>query len=749
MKMKMTAWTLTRQLTRAGYLNLLRRRSWKATLRRNVSLRFPVFTLDFCLIYYIADVEEQQEENEEGKEKETEVVTGMLGHNILTSRVSDFEVSCLEQVHPEFGQTETHVGNVFAGEVANSNEKEEADIGEGGEQSEGEGVGEGNLMFSDVVGGEDSIPSSPILEITSPIKFDYRPTSEIFPSGEFREASQEGPFSPIDMDFFTDRSFDTSAADWKEDEDDEEDEDEEEEEEEDEETELDVNSPGGRLKHFRASSPPNIWPTDEECGEQSVDSPVPMPWENSGFDFSEEFIRPPSESPEPGDEVSFDFSKNIPSPSSPTPEEFADNTEEEVSPLPIAKGQVLSPAVRGIPPVDFQAGGASVRPVVGPRESKAMADTWLGKKGLRPKEEKQSAPEESANNESEEGGKGESEGGGDGAVEMKGVKRARAVEKSVERIKKAKRNSGNGAKVEVTVEKGRRQTFGGKPMARLASPLKRRKSFPEGPTIPDRQSYLYASDPKRILRHWAKHEKDQLTPQSIAPSSPLLSVAANSIEAGLSSNILPKSLVRPSPVRFLPSIKSCMVVSNIVQTTVRPRRIRSVSGAAASFLSGPHSSPPSTGGKRKAAESLETERASKSSIPVSRRLARPVNNKTQEEVDLVLKNTAHNALYSCKLDYEPVRKRGKRPPSLDHNGVQRLATEARRKRKEAEESGLVLRPGEDEAFVAAGEQDGKKRIKWDAQLVYDFEGGLSEGSHARPDSLPNKSILAAKVSFTR
>lgn len=712
-----------------------------------MGLSFPVFTPDPYLTYHIAEVEEKQEENGEGREKETEVATGMLGHNILTSRVSDFEVSCLEQVHPEFGQGETHVGNVPAEEEANS-KKEEVDIGEGGEQLEGEVVEEGNLTFSDVVGGGDSIPSSPILEITSPIKFDYRPTSEIFPSGEFgEEALQEGPFSPIDMDFFGDRSFDTSAADWREDE-----EEEEEDEEEEEETEPDVNSPGGRLRHFRASSPPNIWPADEERGEQSVDSPVPatsMPWDESDFDFSEEFIRPPSESPEPGDELSFDFSKNIPSLSSPTPEESADNNTEEASPLPTAEGQASSPAVRGSPPVDFQAGGASVWPVAGPRESKAIADTWLGKKGLRPKEEKQSAPEESANNESEEGGRGESEGGGDDVVEMKGGKRARVAEKSVERIKRAKRNSGNGAKVEATVDKGRRQTFGGKPMARPTSPSKRRKSFPEGPTIPDRQSYLYASDPKRILRHWAQHEKDQTAPQSIAPSSPLLSVATNSIVTSPSSNILPKSLVRPSPVRFLPFIESCTVVSNIVQASVRPRRIRSVSGTAASSLSGPHSSPPSTGGKRKATESLETERASKSSIPVSRRLARPVNNKTQEEVDLVLKNTAHNALYSCKLDYEPVRKKGKRPPSLDHNGVQRLATEARRKRKEAEELGLVLRPGEDEAFVAVGEQDGKKRIKWDVQLVYDFEGDPSEGPRARPDSLPNKSILAAKVSFTR
>lgn len=678
---------------------------------------------------------EQQEVNEEGKEKETEVASGMLGHNILTSRVSDFEVSCLEQVHPEFGQAEARVGNVPAEEEA-SGEKEEADIGEGGEQV----IEEGNLTFSDVVGGGDSIPSSPILEITSPIKFDYRPTNEIFPSGEFGEgSSQEGPFSPIDMDFFSDRSFDTSAADWIEDGE----EDEEDEEDEEEETEPDVNSPGGRLRHFRASSPPNIWPAEEECGEGSVDSPVPvtsMPWDESDFDFSEEFIRPPSE-------LSFDFSKNIPSLSSPTPEESADHNAEEASPLPTAEGQVLSPAVGGISPVNFQAGGASVRPVVG-RESKAIADTWLGKKGLRPKEEKQLAPEESVGNESEEGGRGESEGGGDDAMEMKGAKRARAAEKSTESIKKAKRNSENGAKVEPTVEKGRRQTFGGKPMERPTSPSKRRKSFPEGPTVPDRQSYLYASDPKRILRHWAQHEKDQAAPQSIAPSSPLLSVAANSIVASPLSNILPKSLARPSPVRFLPFIESCTVVSNIVQTSVRPRRIRSVSGTATASLSGPHS-PPSTGGKRKATESLETERASKSSIPISRRLARPVNSKTQEEVDLVLRNTAHNALYSCKLDYEPVLKRGKRPPSLDFNGIQRLATEARRKRKEAEKLGLILRPGEDEAFVVVEEQDGKKKIKWDVQLVYDFEGDLFEGPRVRPDSLPNKSILAAKVGFTR
>lgn len=182
--------------------------------------------------------------------------------------------------------------------------------------------------------------------------------------------------------------------------------------------------------------------------------------------------------------------------------------------------------------------------------------------------------------------------------------------------------------------------------------------------------------------------------------------------------------------------------------STRPRRIRSVSATAASssVISGPPSSPPSIGGKRKADESLETERVSKSSIPVSRRLARPLNNKTQEEVDLVLKNTAHNALYSCTLDYEPIRKSGKRPPSLDFNSIQRLATEARRKRKEAEELGLILRPGEEEAFVAV-EDDGKKRIKWDNQLEYDCGTDLPENLCARLESLSNKSILAVKVGF--
>lgn len=489
--------------------------------------------------------------NEERKEKETEATIEMLGHNILTSRVSDFEVSCLEQVHPEFGQAETHVENA---QEADSDGKGEADTDEEGEQVGGEGVAEGDLTFSDVVEGEDSIPSSPVLEITSPMKFDYRPTSEIFPSGEFTEAgdvSQEGPFSPIDMDFFGDRSFDTSAADWRESE-----EEEEEEDEEEEETEPNVNSPGGRLRHFRASSPPNIWSADEEPGDESVGSgasPVPMtsmPWDESDFDFSEEFIRPPSESPEPGDKLNLNFSEN---PSLPTPREPTSDKEKAS-----IESQISSPVVGGTPSAGFRAGGAGVRPVVGHKEPRAIADAWLGKKGLRPKEEKLSVTGKSVNDESKEGEEG------DDTTEMKGGKRVRAA-RGVERIKKARKDApelsqassflldhGDGAKVEATVEKGRRQTFGGKPMARLTSPSKRRKSFPEGPTIPDRQSYLYASDPERILRHWAQHEKDQATPQLIAPSSPLLSVAANPMVASPSGGASPKPSVRPSPVRFPP-----------------------------------------------------------------------------------------------------------------------------------------------------------------------------------------------------
>lgn len=637
------------------------------------------------------------------------------------------------------------------GEGANITEKEEGDTEEEGEQVRNEDVAEGDLTFSDVVVGEDSIPSSPVLDITSPMKFGYRPTSEIFPSGEFAEAGalREGPFSPIDMDFFGDRSFDTSAADWRDNE--EEEEDEEDEGEGEEEAEPDANSPGGRLRHFRASSPPNIWP-DEEPGNRSVDSdasPVcktSVPWEESDFDFSEEFIRPPSESPEPSDKPSFNFSGDKLSLGSPAARKSAadDTEDEEIS---------SRTAARDISRIGFQAGGADVGPMPKARESKAVADAWLGKKGLRPKEEELSVPKKLTNDKSE----GDEKDEGNDITELKGGKRARSAEKDVEHIKRARKGTGDapelseapgfllnhkdGAKAEATVEKGRRQTFGGKPMARPVDPSKRRKSFPEGPIVPDRQSYLYASDPELILRHWAEHEKDQAALQPIAPDSSLLSAVVDSV-AGPSGNASPKPLVRPSPVRF--PFLSSFAWSNIAQMSTRPRRIRSVSANPASS-SGPSSSPPSIGGKRKADESLDTERASKSSIPVSRRLARPLNNKTQEEVDLVLKNTAHNALYSCTLNYEPIRKSGKRPPSLDFNSIQRLANEARRKRKEAEELGLILRPGEEEAFIAV--EDGKKRIKWDNQLEYDCGTGLPENLCARPESLSNKSILAVKASF--
>lgn len=195
-----------------------------------------------------------------------------------------------------------------------------------------------------------------------------------------------------------------------------------------------------------------------------------------------------------------------------------------------------------------------------------------------------------------------------------------------------------------------------------------------------------------------------------------------------------------------------MVISNMIQTPAPPRRLRSVPTfmPSSSTASGPPSSPPSTGkGKRKADEPLDTGRAAKSSIPVSRRLARrPFNSKTQEEVDLVKKNTEHNALYSCKLDYEPVRKSGKRPPSLDHNEIQRVAAEARRKRREAEELGLVLRPGEDEAYVAVEEQGEGKGVKWDDQLEYGCGSDISEKPRSR-ELLPSKGILAVKVGSCR
>lgn len=170
-------------------------------------------------------------------------------------------------------------------------------------------------------------------------------------------------------------------------------------------------------------------------------------------------------------------------------------------------------------------------------------------------------------------------------------------------------------------------------------------------------------------------------------------------------------------------------------------------GKSSPAASGPPSSPPSSGkGKRKADEPLDTGRVAKSSIPVSRRIPRRLfNSKTQEEVDLVKKNTEHNALYSCTLDYEPIKMSGKRPPSLDHNDIQRLAAEARRKRWEAEELGLVLRPGEDEAFVPVEGQGEKKRIKWDDQLEYGCGSDVSERPRARPEYLPNKGILSVKV----
>lgn len=543
------------------------------------------------------------EEEGEETEEEIEVVAETPNRKILASRISDFEVSCLEQVHPEFGQAETHAQTVPE-EGANSDGGEGSDTEVEEEPVENNDVAEGDLTFSDVVEGDDSIPSSPVLGINSPIKFDYRPTNEIFPSGEFAEvgASQEEPFSPIDMDFFSNRSFDTSAADWRED-GEENEEEEEEEEEEDEETEPDANSPGGRLRHFRASSPPNIWPADEGPGNESVGSgasPGPkasMPWDESDFDFSEEFIQPPSSSPEPGDERNFDFSGSQLPPGSPTPGESVANNAEEVSSSPAAEGQASSTATKDIPSTGFQAGGTTVQPIAKVRTLKAVTNAWLGMKGLQPKE-KPSAPEKSVNggNEDEAGdeeAEAEAEGEGEGeegkeeeeeeeaerddATEMKGGKRLHSTKVDVGRVKRVRGDTGDapelpqvpgfllehksGAGVGMTVEKGRRQTFGGKPIARPTGPSKRRKSFPEGPTIPDRQSYLYASDPERILRHWAQHEKDQAAPEPITPSSPLLSVAASPMVASSSGDASLKRPVWPSPVRF-PPVEFCIAVSN-------------------------------------------------------------------------------------------------------------------------------------------------------------------------------------------
>lgn len=501
----------------------------------------------------IAEVEEEQKEEEE-EEEETEIIAEEPPRNILTSRVSDLEISCLEQVHPQLGPAEAHVENVQTAPGG-----EEADAGKETGEMQNKDVAEGDLTFSDCI-GDESIPSSPILDITSPIKFEYRPTNEIFPSKESDEVAEEeqqnGPFSPIDMDFFGNRSFDTSAADWEENEEEEEEEDEDDEEEDDGE-EPDMNSPGGRLRHFRASSPPNIWPADEQPGDESVDSeapvsPVPkapMPWDQSDFDFSEEFIRPPTESPEPGD---FDFSKNLLPHSSPTSEKsVADNAEGAVSPA--ADKQTSPPATKDASPITFEAGGVKTRPVAKARKPKPKADTWLGKKGLQPREEKGLPALEKPAGEEEN------------TTEMKGGKRVLTAEGDGERTKRIKKDTDVAPELEQAptfllsestagaegVEKGRRQTFGGRPMAKATGPLKRRKSFPETKTVPDRQSYLYASDPERILRHWAQHEKDQTDPESAVPSSPVQSTAVNPIETSASDDTSSQRPVRPSPVRFL------------------------------------------------------------------------------------------------------------------------------------------------------------------------------------------------------
>lgn len=443
--------------------------------------------------------------------------------------------------------------------------EQEADIGEREEHVQSEDVAEGDLTFSDCVGDGDSIPSSPILDITSPIKFDYRPTNEIFPSRESEEPEEEGqqsgPFSPIDMDFFSNRSFDTSAADWH---DDEEEEEEGEEDGDGDGDEPDVNSPGGRLKHFRASSPPNIWPTDEQHEDESVGSEPPaspapkvtMPWDESGFDFSEEFIRPPSESPEPSGERSFDFSKQLLPPSSPTSEKPAADSAEK-APLPAAAEQQPSPpAAKDIPPITFEAGGEKTRPIAKAGKLKFKTDAWLGKKGLQPKGEK---------------GKGlpvlEKPVDEEETIEMKGGKRLLATEGDEERIKRIRKDTEAAPELSQVPafllppkdiiearegEKGRRQTFGGKPMAKATGPSKRRKSFPESPNVPDRQSYLYASDPERILRHWAQYEKDQAAPEPTVSNSSLPSVPADPATPSGDDSL--QSPARPPFVRFLPLV---------------------------------------------------------------------------------------------------------------------------------------------------------------------------------------------------
>lgn len=59
----------------------------------------------------------------------------------------------------------------------------------------------------------------------------------------------------------------------------------------------------------------------------------------------------------------------------------------------------------------------------------------------------------------------------------------------------------------------------------------------------------------------------------------------------------------------------------------------------------------------------------------------------------------------------------------------------------------MLRPGEDEAFVAVDEQGGNKGVRWDGQLEYSCGSDPSEKPHARSVPLPNKSILTVKVGF--
>lgn len=210
-------------------------------------------------------------------------------HRILTSRVSDLDFSVLEQVHPELAQPEDQIVNPQAAV--------------GGVEEEGEGgvdIAECDLTFT--AGDDDALecpssPISPIGDILSPIKFDYAPTSEIFPprAEDVLSGAEAEAFSPI-MPY--DHTFDTSAVLWGGNGDDEE-------EEDDGEEQVGSFSTCDRLRAVRASSPPNIWDElDSRTSPASPDSPYDHGLAQGGGEEQEQ----DDDADLPGDDTEFERS---------------------------------------------------------------------------------------------------------------------------------------------------------------------------------------------------------------------------------------------------------------------------------------------------------------------------------------------------------------------------------------------------------------------------------------------------------